>query len=111
MDVITLRNRYPDLFVVSKEKDAFVKDIVVHEGDERVWKFSWRRSLTQEERRWEEELKDKIQGLNLRFIGVDRWTWSRSSYSVKETYDLILEGMMIENPRNLSVALNGLVPK
>lgn len=52
----------------------------------------------------------KIQRLNLRLTGVDRWVWSRGSYSVKEAYDSIMEGGVTEEQRKLAAAWNGLVP-
>ncbi|MCI64243.1 hypothetical protein A2U01_0085501, partial [Trifolium medium] len=61
MEGVALRVRYPGLYVLTEEKDAFLKDIVHFEGGEWKWKFRWIRSLSQEELDWEEELMGKIQ--------------------------------------------------
>ncbi|PNX76751.1 receptor-like kinase [Trifolium pratense] len=108
MEGVALSVRYPGLYVLTEEKDAFLKDIVHFEGGE--WKFRWIRSLSQEELDWEEELNGKIQGLSLNFDGEDRWVWSRGNYSVKEAYDSIMEGMVAEGQCNSAVVWNGLVP-
>lgn len=42
--------------------------------------------------------------------GKEAWFWGKNKYSVKEAYKTIMEGISLENHRDLSVACNNLVP-
>jgi hypothetical protein len=37
--------RFPRLFSLSNQKEAMISELVVFEGDRKVWNFSWRRGL------------------------------------------------------------------
>jgi hypothetical protein len=75
------------------EKDRFVGELLIVEGERRRWNFSWRRNLFQ----WEEErvvsLVDLLANVRLS-LDMDSWRWSLTTdagFSVKSAYYAILE--------------------
>jgi hypothetical protein len=85
--------RFPRMFSLSMEKEAFVGELLKVEGDRRWWNFSWRRNLFQ----WEFErvtfLVEMLVNVRLSHE-LDSWRWSfntEAGFSVKSAYDAIME--------------------
>lgn len=74
------------------------------EGEARKLRIRWKRSLS------EEELSEKVQRLTLREEVEDKWEWSRNSYSVKEAYASIVDGVSIIVEGELANVWSHLIP-
>lgn len=74
------------------------------EGEARKLRIRWKRSLS------EEELSEKVQRLTLREEVEDKWEWSRNSYSVKDAYTSIVDGVSINVENELANVWSHLIP-
>jgi len=74
------------------------------EGEARQLRIRWKRSQL------EEELSEKVQRLTLREEVEDKWEWSRNSYSVKEAYTSIVDGVSINFAGELATVWSHLIP-
>ncbi|XP_058762970.1 uncharacterized protein LOC131636380 [Vicia villosa] len=112
MDRKSRKDRYPDLYRLSTEKDVSVREAIKSEGGGSVWNGKWDSLLEGKNVRYEEEIRDKVQGISLRDGTKDKWRWHKNVYSVKEAYSVIMERRVtqIVVNRELAVVWNRLVP-
>ncbi|MCH88363.1 LINE-1 reverse transcriptase like, partial [Trifolium medium] len=87
----SLSVRFPRLFSLSLQKEAFIREVVVIEDNTKNWNLVWRRRLFQ----WEEDSLNQLLVM-LEEVRLsheeDKWRWSfdpEGCFSVKSAYDEI----------------------
>ncbi|KAK2446236.1 hypothetical protein QL285_017071 [Trifolium repens] len=100
---ISLKDRYPRLFLISNQKSASVAEMWNNEACTGRWLFNWRRRFFVWEEVLFEELKEVINGAAIS-VAADRWCWrpeNDAEFTVKSAYSLVfnLSNLVVLEPQ------------
>lgn len=84
-----LKSIFPRLYQLSSRKDSKVKEMGRWEDGTWTWDLLWRRALRDNEKEWEREIGNRLNGLQPMEEEEDGWRWKgnpRGGYGVKDAY-------------------------
>ncbi|GLT40903.1 hypothetical protein SLA2020_150010 [Shorea laevis] len=108
-----LKNLFPRLFTLATNREGLVKDMGVWRDESWVWECKWRCGYVGRATGEVEQLREMLNGIQVRVNGVDSWRWVHSTngfYSVKGAYEFLTPKSCCFDEKWVKVIWNKYVP-
>lgn len=82
----SLKNLYPDLYKIARDKKISVRDAIRSESRGLAWNDNWNGNLEEVNEMRVAKILYRIQRIPLKDNINDKWKWYKNVYMVKEAY-------------------------